>query len=514
MLKNRPSTSVHTSCTFFLFKAVAVVLLVYTTVQLFTRDVISSHMIRPDVLVDYITRTPFLLDGQNVTEVAAKYVKSPVKAPFKNKFSEMGKRTNTLAKWLAYTDDAPRLARSRKEVVAATESVALATFPFLRAPRKPWSETPLGDLRETFQKGSRGIAMAVGGSDKALRFAGHLIVMLRTILGSRLPIEIAYAGDADLSAKNRELLLSFDPTGNMFFLDLMDVFDDKTVKFGEGGWAIKPFMALASRFEQVIAMDSDVVFMQTPEVLFDHKPYTETGAYLFHDRLLHKNLKSGRHSWFRDQIRKPSAQLMRSRVWNEGWSEECDSGVVVLDKSRPKVLASLLHMAWQNTDAVRKQVTYRMTHGDKESWWLGLELTGADYGFEAEYGSVIGWEQAVKLEHGKNGSRVCSAVMSHTDPDGALLWYNGSLLKNKRADPKTYLVPDVWMKGGNWVKAPGPGKSAVACMAGARVHNITVDQRSMVEQSIKAATRVDKIIRPGGWKENLYRRHRAVRTWI
>lgn len=45
---------------------------------------------------------------------------------------------------------------------------------------------------------------------------------------------------------------------------MFTVFDDTTLKLKDGGWAIKLFAVLASRFEEVILLEADAIFTQRP----------------------------------------------------------------------------------------------------------------------------------------------------------------------------------------------------------------------------------------------------------
>lgn len=145
------------------------------------------------------------------------------------------------------------------------------------------------------------------------------------------------------------------------------------------------------------------------------------------------------------------------------------------------------HIAWLNTHDVREEVTYRLGHGDKESWWLGLELAGSTYQFEAHYGSMLDWP-----EESKNVTRVCSFVIAHTDGDDWLLWYNGSLLKNKRVDPNGYQAPEYWMKDGKWHQSGT--KNDMSCMTGMESIPLT-EERRVLRDSIEVAKRVDAALK-------------------
>ncbi|KAM0414614.1 hypothetical protein ACHAPT_013543 [Fusarium lateritium] len=428
---------------------------------------------------------------ENITATARGFADHGIQAPYKDQFWEVGQRSRQLSRWLSQSDKLNPNSWVGKELLATTETTAQQLFPFLQKPsRNPGSSTPLSDLRKFFDKGSRGIVIPVGGGEQSIRFASHLIVSLRQVLGCRLPIQIVYAGDDDLSKEERNKISTLKGATDIEFLNVFDVFDDSTMKLKDGGWAIKAFAVLASRFEQVILMDADAVFLQKPETLFSQRPYVEKGAYLFHDRLLWQHAFRSRHDWWKDQIKIPSPEMNNSLVWTEDYAEECDSGVVVVNKARVDVLVGMLHVAWQNTYDVREEVTYKLTHGDKESWWLGLELGGSTYEFEKHYGSMIGWADDASAQ---NVTKVCSFVIAHTDDKDRLIWYNGSLLKNKMVDPKGYEVPEYWMMDGKWHK--GASKANMSCMDGSEAVALTDKEKRVLKESIDAAKQVDAALK-------------------
>ncbi|KAM0264105.1 hypothetical protein ACHAQJ_000850 [Trichoderma viride] len=445
-----------------------------------------------DVIIEAIyDQEPINTSLGSILRTSNKYRRHPIKPPYKEQFWEVGQRSRSLSQWLSILDSpwgSELSEENQKTLVVAIERTAISLFPFLLPPvTKQGSVTPLRDLRRSFTKGSRGIVVSAGGSDLSIRFAGHLIASIREVFGCTLPIQVAYAGENDLPKHRRDALLSLDKTHNTEFLDVWTVFDDAALQLRKGGWAIKSFAALASRFEHVIVLDADAVFLQSPEVLFEQHAYIDNGAYLFHDRLLWQHAFQDRHDWWKDQIKEPSPAMNKSLVWTQDYAEECDSGVVVLDKSRPEVLVGLLHIAWQNTHDVREEVSYKITYGDKETWWLGLELAGSRYEFEKHYGSILGWEK----EDSNDDNAVCSFVIAHVDERDKLLWYNGSLLKNKLADPHGYDVPMFWMMDGKWHKG---GKKDMSCMVDEKVRRLTGEEMMILQRSIDMAIHVDEML--------------------
>ncbi|KAL2106307.1 hypothetical protein VUR80DRAFT_6941 [Thermomyces stellatus] len=416
-----------------------------------------------------------------IDRTAQSFIDSPLREPYKEKYAELGQRAQQLRDWLAAAEFSSS-AYERARLLRTVEAAAPALFPFLRhSPRNPDSKTPLADLRASFGPGTKGIVLSTGVG--TLRYAYHLIASVREVLETTLPIEVAYAGDDDLPPADRERLQS--RFSDIQFLDVLKVFDDEAVDLREGGWATKAFAALASSFEEVILVDADAVFLQRPEVLLTQEAYTSTGAFLFRDRLLFKGAYKDRHEWWESQVGEPSAALNTSLAYTEGYGEEADSGVVLLDKSRLDVFVGLLHVAWQNSKGVR-ETTYKLGHGDKESWWFGLELAGSAYAFERHYASIVGWPG----EPTENGdATVCSFVIAHLDERGRPFWYNGSLLKNKQADNKTFEVPTHWMVDGQWRK--GRKKTDMSCMSGKDPVELSAQEKAVIGRSISLAERLD-----------------------
>lgn len=428
-----------------------------------------------------------------VEHTAAYFARYPQTQPIKEQFGERGQRALALKKWLSLS---ARLGgAARKRVEDAAELAAPSIFPFLANP-PDGSQTPLRSLRNRYIPGSRGIVVPAG--EKNLRMACHLVASLLHTHDTALPIEIAYAGDADLSPEKRELMAELFPDSDVRFLDVLSVFNDATLDLARGGWAIKPFAVLASSFSEVILADADTVFLQPPEVLFAQPGYVAKGALFFHDRLIDKGRYKGRTEWWKAQVARPSPEVKKSLAWTEGYAEEGDSGVVVVDKGRLGVWIGLLHAAWQNSKAVREKVTYRVTYGDKESWWFGMELTEGGYEFERYYGGVAGWlgdrNGVIDPDNNSKGREVgvCSYVIAHVDEEDKLLWYNGSLLKNKIKDQETFLVPTHWMVNGTWEKGV---KGQFSCMRGGRAVELTREERGVLEAAIEEARRVDAVVR-------------------
>ncbi|TGO78318.1 hypothetical protein BELL_0070g00030 [Botrytis elliptica] len=434
--------------------------------------------------------------------VARHFIKVPVS---EDDFGEMGRRTQILTKWLMQigVDGNPTTTKAFLEYEALVEKTIISLFPLIQRGTELPNQNPtsFANLRKSFVPGSRGIVIPTG--IKTFRYTCHLILNLRSILKSTLPIQIIYAGNLDLPPQYRSALLSLFSTHNIGaidFLDLTKILDDTTLQLSDGlsRWAIKPFALLASTFEQVILVDSDAIFLQPPEIILDtHAAYAETGTLFFHDRLIGKNLYRYRHEFWRWQMKDhtPSRTFRKSRVMNENFGQEQDSGVVVLDKSRLGVLMGLLNACWQNTYVVREIITYRNTHGDKETYWLGMELSGVEYSFAEKYGGIVG-RHVWNVTDGITREDVCGSAIAHVDEKGELLWFNGGLVRKKSDDEGKRTFMDVegdmrWALDGNWRWNQGENEWDAACMEGGAIGNLSLEVKEIIAGSVEVAKGVD-----------------------
>ena len=146
-------------------------------------------------------------------------------------------------------------------------------------------------------------------------------------------------------------------------MDILNVFDEHVASLQTPGFAIKPFAILASKFEHVIIVDADTVFLQSPSMVFAHPGYIRTGTLFFHDRIV--GGPSDRHTWWRSimQGRTPSPVMEKSAFWNNKTHDEMESGVIAFDKSKEGVLIALAFVAWMNTKSIREQTTYSHSYG-------------------------------------------------------------------------------------------------------------------------------------------------------
>lgn len=246
--------------------------------------------------------------------------------------------------------------------------------------RKPSPRRPFSDLNIFGPK----VGIVICAGDGIARETAHLISFLRDVHKSKLPIDIAYVGDTDLTPPFRFFLSGLGD--NINFIDLTTVFDDSLVHLGS--YATKPFALLASKYQHTILMDADAVPFSRPDRLFkDYSALHETGALFFHDRSMATD-NLDRQDWLAAQLeaagQQPSEHLSHHSLFGRRWiAEEADSAIVCIDKSRPRLYMAMLFACWMNIREVREAVTWDLFFGEKESYWLATELTGVPYSFEA-----------------------------------------------------------------------------------------------------------------------------------
>jgi len=86
--------------------------------------------------------------------------------------------------------------------------------------------------------------------------------------------------------------------------------------------------------------------------------------------------------------------------------------------------------------------------------------------------------------------KICSFTIAHLDQLGRLLWYNGSLLKNKAVSQEEFDVPTHYMVDGVWEK--GGSKPEISCMRDAKVQGVTTGEKDILAKSVEAAKKVDE----------------------
>jgi hypothetical protein len=199
----------------------------------------------------------------------------------------------------------------------------------------------------------RGIVICAGGV-KYLTCAWVLVNILRQ-LRSDLPIEIWYLGEDE---------------GDRNWIKLVEPLGVTCVNAHEvrrhhphprlGGWELKPYAILHSRFEEVLLLDADNVPAVDPTYLFDAPEYLEAGAVFWPD---------------------PPPPHMSAHP--DAWSvfdvphreePEQESGQILIDKRRSWRALNLCDWYNQHSDFF-----YRFVWGDKDTFRFAWHRAGQRY---------------------------------------------------------------------------------------------------------------------------------------
>ncbi|KAF9138838.1 hypothetical protein BGX30_008666 [Mortierella sp. GBA39] len=285
-------------------------------------------------------------------------------------------------------------------------------------------------LHSTFK--GRGLVFCAGNNQ--FEFVVTSIQAVRSRLKSTLPIQVFHMGDGDMSPARQDYLRQM--AADVEIIDVTKILDNDYMRLG--GWSIKPFAMLASSFEEVMFVDADAYFLQDPAVLFQDPGYLATGALFFYDRTLFPGWTVG-SDWLKSITPILSSFPRISRMFRLKSAHEQESGVVLINKKTR--FLGLMGTCKMNGKWERDLVSYKIFHGDKETFWVGFEMIQEPYVFMRNYGGVIGELRP------DNENSVCGAQL-HQDYRGRPLWWNGGLYRNKNAGVNRYLQFDYWMTGG------------------------------------------------------------------
>jgi ADP-heptose:LPS heptosyltransferase len=197
----------------------------------------------------------------------------------------------------------------------------------------------------------RGIVIA-GGGDRYLPGAWVCVRVLRQ-LGCGLPIELWHLHDAELPDHLRGPLESL----GVRCVNAAEVRLRHPARF-LGGYELKPYSLLHSRFEQALYLDADNVPVKDPTYLFDAPQFREAGAVFWPD---YGRLAPDRAIW--DICKVPYRD-----------EPEFESGQMLIDKRRCWAPLNLAMHMNEHGDFY-----YRHVHGDKETFHMAWRMLGHPY---------------------------------------------------------------------------------------------------------------------------------------
>ena len=283
----------------------------------------------------------------------------------------------------------------------------------------PWLYNHRFHSMRDIMQSSNGKGLVLCTGDLHFKFARSTIDTLRNVIHTSLPIEIFYNGEEDLSESNREILREYQ---DVYVTDISSYFDNSIIEIS--GWAIKPFAILASRFEEVILIDADVVYLRDPIELFEDQGYSEKGTLFFRDRTLFPGSNPGL-DWLKSWMVHPLPETKTLRFWNEASMHEMESSTVVIHKTRN--LLGLLSTCKLNERQIRDDVVYQYVYGDKETFWIGFDIARQHYNLNPLPCIYVGKYYA---NDDTNNKGICGHI-GHTLSNGNFMFWNGHIVKDK-----------------------------------------------------------------------------------
>jgi hypothetical protein len=302
----------------------------------------------------------------------------------------------------------------------------------------------------------RGIVLPMFDGIAAL---GLSLIMELRAMSVDLPIEVPHCGD--LKESLQRTVLEKEDIGVIRFYDVCELaaqtastLDASRKVFCQSlrnchrayrSFDVKLLAVTFSQFEELMLMDADTLFFQSPMPLWDTDKYRNTGTLLFHDRLSQDDMFLGNRVRGNADVSElnqfisrfdvspfaplgnierpratsenkipvelnnysPSEHLLTSHSWNHRAGHETDSSLVLWSKKRqPRATAILAAFAAQN--GVGRPPSY----GDKELFFVALELAETQYSFSDFGVGGVGWNFR---DEGPGKSIVCGQA-SHYYP--------------------------------------------------------------------------------------------------
>ncbi|SPC61447.1 related to MNT4 - putative alpha-1,3-mannosyltransferase [Ustilago sp. UG-2017b] len=221
---------------------------------------------------------------------------------------------------------------------------------------------------------------------------------IRELHGCLLPIEVYYHTDDEMPSGLADMFRDI-PRATVIDLEKLPLFTNELEN--EGGhhpglkevWSRESLALLASSFQEIIIVEPQVVFLQNPSLLLSHPTFASTGTLFFRAEATPVDRASQYLvAFLKRQIDQgaPSQQLAESAFFSHSIGSRMDMDVVVLDKSRPGVLAALFMNAWMRRKPLLAMFWGAYPKMMNEGLWLAFELAQIAYAFENTWPGAIG----------------------------------------------------------------------------------------------------------------------------
>ncbi|KDO23859.1 hypothetical protein SPRG_11290 [Saprolegnia parasitica CBS 223.65] len=320
------------------------------------------------------------------------------------------------------------------------------------------------------QSTSTGAGIVIPLHNNMAALGVSLILELRR-LNTTLPIQIYHCFSGELVDETQALLRATDPLGRVEIVDACalllanGVFSSHWVALEYQSYLIKVLALLHTSFDQVMLMDADVIFLESPDTLWAMPGYSRTGTLFFYDRRInvpaffntpmvqpkgHGAKKTLLHHLYQHfpyaafGLRQPriSNQLRASSAWQGATAHEQDSSIVLIHKAR--VAPVVWQVLWHLVHHLRFERAYKpgLSWGDKEYFWLAFALAGAPYAFSPFAAANVALPEDMLLHNDTLCGNLAHYIPSETETDATRLFYiNGNdVLSPYWRESKMYAV--------------------------------------------------------------------------
>ena len=197
----------------------------------------------------------------------------------------------------------------------------------------------------------RGIVICAGGP-RYFICAWVLVSVLRNTFRIDLPIQVWHLGQAEMDEEMRSLLEGMN----------VEVVDAETVvaRFPArvaGGWPLKPYAILNSRFREVLYLDADTVPLTDLRAVFEWPLYRENGMLMWPDIV---DMKATNPIW-------------RKLGLDPRDCASVEAGILLADKERVWNILDLSVLLNEHVEEI-----YSDIYGDKDTFLLASLLCGYD----------------------------------------------------------------------------------------------------------------------------------------
>ncbi|GAM87051.1 hypothetical protein ANO11243_050720 [Dothideomycetidae sp. 11243] len=270
--------------------------------------------------------------------------------------------------------------------------------------RKAWQQFVMRDMISwspvEYRFRGKGIIVLAGNQETVSRVKVLLKALSQT--RTKLPVEIHYFGEQELSSKNQTDLQALFP--NMFFSDISwpgNVV--QTTVRGYINYSFKTAAVLNSRFAEILMLDSDNIPVEDPAILFDSNVYQKYGSVFWPD-------------------------IARTRPLNPAWAltntpcrmqeYEQESGQLLVDKTRFWFHLQLAHH-FSNLDFYKSFLL-----GDKDTFRFAWHALKTAYGRPGRWLTSIGTVHRPRNEalypakvapRKKGGAKTSDSIMSEDE---------------------------------------------------------------------------------------------------